>query len=216
VEVQSELVVPVMVGRELWGAINIEELEKDAFDEDDVRLVETVADQVGSAMRSAILYERLEHAYLGTAEALSNTRTVVELVEAVSRRLGMDGEARRALRFAAIFHDIGGLEVREDLLADARPLVRHAHEHWDGSGEPDGLAGDAIPLGARVLLACHSYDDLRTEREDRPALSAEDARSELVLQAGHRFDPRVVEALVEVLAEAGARESGQEAFSDSR
>jgi diguanylate cyclase (GGDEF)-like protein len=229
-EVQSELVVPLMVGRELWGAINIEEVELDAFDEDDVRLVETVADQVGSAMLSATLYERLERAYLGTAEALSealekdvswsggHTRSVVELAESVGRRLGMESEGRRALRFAAIFHDIGGIEVREgmDFLADARPLVRHVNEHWDGSGLPDGLAGDGIPLGARVLLACHAYDDLLSERGDRPALTAEDARSELVLQAGQRFDPRVVEALVEVLAEARTRTADQEALRDSR
>lgn len=230
VEVRSELVVPLIVGRELWGALNIEEIEPNAFDEDDVRVVETVADQVGSAMLSATLYERLERAYLGTAEALStalenheergggHTRSVVELAEAVSRRLGMDSEDRRALRFAAIFHDIGGIEVREgvDFLSDVRPLVRHVHEHWDGSGRPDGLAGDGIPLGARVLLACHAYDDLRSEGGDTPGLSPEGARAELVLQAGRRFDPRVVEALVEVLAEASALGEGQEALSDSR
>jgi diguanylate cyclase (GGDEF)-like protein len=228
-EVQSELVVPLMVGRELWGAINVEEIAPNAFDEDDVRLVQTVADQVGSAMLSATLYERLERAYLGTAEALSSaldkhqpwsgahTRSVVELAESVARRLGMESEERRALRFAAIFHDIGRLEVREgiDFLADVRPLLRHVHEHWDGSGAPDGLAGDGIPLGARVLLACHAYDDLRSERGDRPALTPEDAKAELVLQAGQRFDPRVVEALVAVLVDTAPTED-QEALSDSR
>jgi hypothetical protein len=228
--VQSELVVPLTVGRELWGAINIEEIEPNAFDEDDVRLVQTVADQVGSAMLSATLYERLERAYLGTAEALSaaleentswaggDTRSVVELAESVGRRLAMESADRRALRFAAIFHDIGGIEVREgmDFLADVGPLVRHVNEHWDGSGLPNGLAGDGIPLGARVLLACHAYDGLLTERDDHPALTAEDARSELVLQAGQRFDPRVVEALVAVVAEARYRPSGQEALRDSR
>ena len=70
VDVRSELVVPLWVGEELWGVINIEELEPGAFDEDDVRLVETVADQVGAALRSASLYEQLERAYLGTAQAL--------------------------------------------------------------------------------------------------------------------------------------------------
>jgi len=58
VEVRSELVVPLWAGDDLWGAINLEELEAGAFDEDDARLVETVADQVGAALRSASLYEQ--------------------------------------------------------------------------------------------------------------------------------------------------------------
>jgi GAF domain-containing protein len=72
--VQSELVVPLVVGDRLWGAINIEEVSRDAFDEDDVRAVETVADQVGSALLSATLYERLERAYRAAQEALSESR----------------------------------------------------------------------------------------------------------------------------------------------
>jgi diguanylate cyclase (GGDEF)-like protein len=72
--VKSELVVPLVVGGRLWGAINIEELSRDAFDEDDVRAVQTVADQVGSALLSATLYERLEQAYREAQEALSESR----------------------------------------------------------------------------------------------------------------------------------------------
>jgi diguanylate cyclase (GGDEF)-like protein len=219
-EVRSELVVPLMVGRELWGAINLEEVEPDAFDEDDVQAVETIADQVGSALLSATLYERLERAYLGTADALSkalakegpegslHTRSVLELAEAVARRLGMDADDRRDLRFAAIFHHIGGIEVREDVafLPEVRPLLRHMHEHWDGTGGPDGLAGEAIPLGARVLHACLEYD----------ALGPDSAQNRLARDSGRRFDPRVLEALAEVIAEADARLEDQEAFSDSR
>jgi two-component system cell cycle response regulator len=81
---------------------------------------------------------------------------------------------------------------------------------------PRRAGGHGIPLGARVLLACHTYDDLLTERVDHPALTAEDARSELVLQAGQRFDPRVVEALVAVVAEARYRPANQEALRVSR
>ena len=61
--VQSELVVPLLVGGELWGAINLEEVRAEAFDEDDVQVLQTIADQVGSALLSATLYERLERAY---------------------------------------------------------------------------------------------------------------------------------------------------------
>ena len=95
----SELCAPVWVGDELWGAINVEELEPHAFDEDDARLLQTVADQLGSALRSALLYEQLDRAYLGTAEALAaaleakdsytaqHAHSIVQWAEAVGRRL---------------------------------------------------------------------------------------------------------------------------------
>ena len=112
VDVRSELVVPLWVGEDLWGVINLEELEPGAFDEDDVRLVETVADQVGAALRSASLYEQLERAYLGTAQALvaaleakdaytaEHARSIVEQAEQVGRpaRARRRRPARPALR----------------------------------------------------------------------------------------------------------------------
>ena len=139
-EVRSELVVPLWVAGELWGALNVEELEPGAFDEDDQRLVETVADQVGAALRSASLYEQLERAYLGTAQALvaaleakdaytaEHARSIVERSEAVGRRLGMSDAALRDLRFAAVFHDIGKIAVPEGILRKPGPLTDEERE----------------------------------------------------------------------------------------
>jgi diguanylate cyclase (GGDEF)-like protein/putative nucleotidyltransferase with HDIG domain len=133
-DVRSELVVPLWVGDELWGAINVEEREAGAFDEEDLLLLQTVADQVGAAMRSAQLYQRLERAYLGTAEALAaaleakdaytaaHARSIVELAEEVGRRLGMSEDALRDLRFGAVFHDIGKIAVPEAILNKPGPL----------------------------------------------------------------------------------------------
>jgi diguanylate cyclase (GGDEF)-like protein len=240
-DVRSELVVPLWVGDELWGAIDIEEERPNAFDEDDARLVQTVAGQVGSALRSAMLYERLDGAYIGTAQALATaleagdreqgvSGAVIGLATAVGRRLGLEREEVRALRLAAIFHDIGKVSVSEEVLnksgplteterrqierhtvvgesilssveflEDVRPLVRHAHERWDGAGYPDGLAGEEIPLGARIVHACDAYDAMTTERSYRESLSTADARAQLGAGAGSQFDPGVVTALLEVL-----------------
>jgi HD-GYP domain-containing protein (c-di-GMP phosphodiesterase class II) len=86
-----------------------------------------------------------------------------------------------------------------EFLADAIPLVRAAHERWDGSGYPDGLSGKRIPLGARILFACDAYEAMLTERPYRPALSQEEAVAELRRVAGAQLDPAVVEALIETL-----------------
>jgi diguanylate cyclase (GGDEF)-like protein len=86
-----------------------------------------------------------------------------------------------------------------EFLADALPLVRAAHERWDGTGYPDRLAGAEIPLGARILFACDSYDAMLAERPYRPAMTPQEAREELQRVAGTQLDPRVVRALLGVL-----------------
>jgi HD-GYP domain-containing protein (c-di-GMP phosphodiesterase class II) len=89
-------------------------------------------------------------------------------------------------------------------LANAATLVRHSHENWDGSGYPDGLHGEAIPIGARIIAACDAYDAMVSERPYSGAMSADDTIGELSRQAGRQFDPEVVAALVSVLEERAA------------
>ena len=74
--------------------------------------------------------------------------------------------------------------------------VRSAHEHWDGSGYPDGLAGEDIPLAARIVCACDAYDAMTSDRPYRDALTPTDALNELMRLAGTHFDPNVVRILV--------------------
>jgi diguanylate cyclase (GGDEF)-like protein len=75
-------------------------------------------------------------------------------------------------------------------------LVRASHERWDGSGYPDALAADNIPLGSRIVAVCDAYGAMISERPYRPALSHEDACRELRAGAGTQFDPTVVEAFL--------------------
>ena len=81
-------------------------------------------------------------------------------------------------------------------LAGAAALIRACHEHWDGNGYPLGLAGEAIPLGARVILVCDAYHAMCEERSYQPAMPPEVARERLRALAGIDFDPRVVDALL--------------------
>jgi diguanylate cyclase (GGDEF)-like protein len=80
-------------------------------------------------------------------------------------------------------------------LAPLAPLVRSSHERWDGAGYPDGLAGEDIPLGARIIAACDAYHAMRSARPHREAMPAERALDELRRCAGAQFDPCVVEAI---------------------
>jgi diguanylate cyclase (GGDEF)-like protein/putative nucleotidyltransferase with HDIG domain len=81
-------------------------------------------------------------------------------------------------------------------------IVRHEHERWDGTGYPDRLSGEAIPIGARIILACDAYHAMTSDRPYRRAMAHGDAIAELARAAGSQFDPRVVAALLGRLADA--------------
>jgi two-component system cell cycle response regulator len=83
-------------------------------------------------------------------------------------------------------------------------IVRSSHERWDGAGYPDELAGEEIPLGARIVAVCDSFDAMTTTRAYRAAMPISEALDELERCAGTQFDPRVVAAFRAVLAEVAA------------
>jgi len=91
-------------------------------------------------------------------------------------------------------------------LANTAPLIRSSHEHVDGSGYPDGLTGDHIPLGARIIAACDTFDAMTSERSYRGATSVERALDELRRCSGSQFDPDVVEAVCAVVEETPVAE----------
>jgi PAS domain S-box-containing protein len=88
-------------------------------------------------------------------------------------------------------------------LSHLAPAMRAEHEHWDGGGYPDGLAGDEIPLASRITLACDALNAMTNDRPYRPAMTMERAQEELRSGAGTQFDPRTVEALLSQLRPAG-------------
>jgi len=84
------------------------------------------------------------------------------------------------------------------------PWIRHSHERMDGKGYPDGLAGDAIPLGARIIHVADAYDSMTSKRTYRAAMSPETAMAELRAGAGTQFDPDCVDALEDHITQAEA------------
>jgi diguanylate cyclase (GGDEF)-like protein len=87
------------------------------------------------------------------------------------------------------------------VLQQVAALVRSTHEHWDGTGYPDGLVGEAIPLTARIVAASDAYAAMRETRAYRDATPEPEALRELRRCAGHQFDPQVVAALASVIAQ---------------
>jgi putative nucleotidyltransferase with HDIG domain len=87
-------------------------------------------------------------------------------------------------------------------MSDVGLIARSHHEHWDGSGYPDGLAGEAIPLEARIIACCDAWNAMRTHRPYRKALSHATARADLVANAGSQFDPRVVDVTLSIVDSA--------------
>jgi two-component system cell cycle response regulator len=85
-------------------------------------------------------------------------------------------------------------------LAPIAQLVRSSHERFDGRGYPDGLGGEEIPLGSRIIFVCDAYDAMTSDRAYAPAMSREDAIDQLRRGSGGQFDPRVVDALCDTLA----------------
>jgi diguanylate cyclase (GGDEF)-like protein len=90
-------------------------------------------------------------------------------------------------------------------LQEVRPIVRHCHEHFDGSGYPDRLRGDAIPIESRIILVCDAFHAMTTDRPYRKRLSVSEACRRLEQAAGTQFDPRVVEIYLRLVREQAER-----------
>ena len=91
--------------------------------------------------------------------------------------------------------------MEDERLEDVRPIVRHCHEHYDGSGYPDRLVGEAIPLESRIILVCDAFHAMTTDRPYRKRLSEAEACRRLRAAAGTQFDPNVVAVYLQLLKE---------------
>jgi putative two-component system response regulator len=98
-------------------------------------------------------------------------------------------------------HPVIGERICEPLTTAAQlaPIVRHHHERWDGTGYPDRLRGEAIPVGARIVGLVDAYDAIVHDRPYRPARSVQQALDEIRREAGAQFDPELVTLFLPVV-----------------
>jgi diguanylate cyclase (GGDEF)-like protein len=155
----------------------------------------------------------------------NHSQIVSTLAAEIGAELGLDDEVVEQLRLAGLLHDLGKIGLPDAILHAPRRLtdeefavvkrhpefgfsllegmalepidqwVAHHHEHWDGSGYPDGLAGEEIPIGSRIILVADAFEAMTADRPYRAAQTEVAALEELRSRSGQQFDPRVVEAL---------------------
>ncbi len=161
-----------------------------------------------------------------------HSRNVAALCVLVAEHLGMSFENVRDVEIAALLHDIGKTGVPDKTLAKREPrsradealyrdhvligdrivsstplarvapAIRAHHERWDGKGYPDGLSATDIPVAARIIAVCNSFEGMTSGRPDRGALSHAAALQELDQNMGLAYEPDVVEALIAVIVDS--------------
>jgi putative nucleotidyltransferase with HDIG domain len=156
---------------------------------DVVELVLAVAHRLGLDAR-----ERRDAEFAALLHDVGKVRVPGEII---NKRGPLDSLEREIVNR----HTVIGQEMLErvgGLLGEVGAVVRSCHEHWDGGGYPDGLAGEAIPRVARIVSACDAFSAMTTDRSYRKARSPREAIAELHACAGSQFDPEVVAALIAV------------------
>jgi diguanylate cyclase (GGDEF)-like protein/putative nucleotidyltransferase with HDIG domain len=187
------------------------------------RRVASGADRVARFRAAASLARAVDSrdAYTG-----SHSERVATIAAQIAEKLNLSVDEIELTRLAGSLHDLGKLAIPEEILrkpaalSDAERLVLerhpqigyrmleslgvdpiadwvlHHHERWDGHGYPDGLAGEEIPLGARIIFVADAFDAMTSDRLYRAALSFEEAVAEVERCSGTQFDPQVVDAFL--------------------
>jgi len=238
----------MMRGDELVGVLSVQRYDPGAYGADDLRTLETIAEQAAAAVHNAELLARNRGLYLGGVRALvsavdakdpstrGHSERVGRLAERIAAVMGLGLDETETVGLAGLLHDVGKIGVPDVILQkpapldDAEraimvghvhlgagilaasgvdelrplvPLVQHHHERVDGRGYPDGLAGDAIPLGAAIIGAADAFDTMVTHRPYRSARTDDEAVEELRRWAGSQFRSDVVEAIASLVTAGG-------------
>ena len=234
---RSILAVPLLIGDDLIGVMEVLNKKEGNFTEQDRDILENLAALAAVAINNARQSEDNRNFFSNILEILveaideqsgygnGHSLRVAQMSTAIAKELGLDNRQYRAIYYGALLHDIGFIASPEGLMSsvvvstkdvdrervhplvgsemirpinilrEAVPVVRHHHEYYDGSGYPDGLSGENIPLGARIVAVAEAADEMR-----KNGLNIDRISQMLNLGREVRFDPKIIEIILPILS----------------
>jgi putative nucleotidyltransferase with HDIG domain len=204
------------------------------YSEEVARMLASVGGPEGAELQLATVIGLAEALDIRDAGTVGHSQTVGRYAEQMAIQLGLSDDHVERVRLAGVLHDVGKVGVSDLVIAKPGPLdadewremrthpeigarllahpefddlrawVHSHHERPDGQGYPLGLAGDSIPLEARILAVADAYESMTADRAYRSSMGEEAARAELEAGAGTQFDAQVVRAFLAVLEPGGA------------
>lgn len=214
-ETRNIACVPLLWGDELLGVMELVNKEDGDFNEKDLQHLSVLASQAAVALHNSMMMEQLQNFYMEVVEILIDALSALEpehrdhsidlarLASAISKELNLSEEEYENICYAAFLHDIGKLKTTPEndkehpvegaqilshvkFFQDLVPLVRHHHERYDGKGYPDGLSGESIPLGARILAIAEGFIE---EKHKHKKFSSEEFLEDFLADFGQKYDP---------------------------
>lgn len=224
-QTKSVICVPMLLNGDLIGVVEVLNKKSGDFTEQDLSILSNLSALAAVAITNAKLTEEQRNFFSHAMEILvtaAETRfpetkghsdRVAQAACAMAKGLGLKGEEYRDLYYAALLHDIGvikcanprdpqhvsaGVELLKDIkmLRGAVPLIRHHHEYWNGTGYPDKLSKEAIPLGSRILCLLEAVEDFRSQN-GTAAQFPQTVQRHLSKGSGSEFDPAVVKIFLD-------------------
>jgi len=210
---------PIRFGNEALGVVCVKKEGVQSMKD----LFETIASYVSVSLHNAMLFESLKSSYIEAVLSLmlieetkdpgirEHSLRVSDIATRIGGELKLGESDLNDVRYAALLHDIGKvIDEKESFITGEKILspikflktpsryVRYMSEHYDGSGKPEGLKGDEIPIGSRIIAVANRFDELLQEGRDEPS-----AFKEIESGAEKEFDPEIVEALRKTLRKKG-------------
>ncbi len=249
----SCIALPLMDGKQAFGALVIFDRKVNVFDADEVGVLEEMSGDLAFGiltLRVKLAHrehaQRLQENMLQTVEAIASIvemrdpytsghqARVAALAKDIASRMGLPEEQVQAIHLAGLVHDLGKIRIPAEILSKpgrldeieyslikmhpragydilkgidfswpiAQMVLQH-HERMDGSGYPQGLKGDEILPGARILIVADVVEAMSSHRPYRPGLGVEAALEEITKSRGIRYDPQVVDACIALFHERG-------------
>lgn len=164
--------------------------EQDSTAEGHSQRVRQYATAIAEAMGGMSLEELSNLSYAASLHDIGKVSVSSQIINKLGRLSDTEVQVMRQ-------HSVVAARILEkiDGLAASIPMIKHHHEHYDGTGYPDGLEGDEIPLGARIIAVAETYDILTSKVPWRKVMSNDEAIEEIERCSGTQFDPKVVRAL---------------------